>query len=120
MSRLETIKGFFGQFIHYKDGVRVGESWPGMIDGSYNHYDQSGNYAGYSDPGFFAEQAHHNAQGGYVGETWTDDFDVSRHYDDRGPAGESFQDSFGVTHTFMFDDVDRDAELFNEPTDFDL
>ena len=33
--RFKTIKGFFDQLVHYKDGIKVGESWPSFFKGSY-------------------------------------------------------------------------------------
>ena len=40
--RIKSIKGLFGQNIHYKDGIKVGESWLGLFEGTQNHYDATG------------------------------------------------------------------------------
>ena len=40
---IDTIEGLFGEKIHYKDGEKIGESWPGLFGGSWNHYDADGN-----------------------------------------------------------------------------
>ena len=100
MSRIKSIKGFFGQIIHYKDGVRVGETWDGLVPGTKKHYDANGQYAGSSAPGFLADQVHYDALGRRVGETWTDSAGISRHYDDRGRAGTSYDGFAGRTSVF--------------------
>ena len=102
MAILKSIKGLFGQIIHYKDGVKVGETWDGLIPGTYNHYDENGTYAGHSDSGFFANKVHYDRHGQRIGETWTDDFGISRHYDDHGRAGTSY-DGFASRITIMDD-----------------
>lgn len=114
MSRFHTEKGLFGQLIHYKDGVRVGESWPGLLKGTYNHYSNEKGFVGYSDPGFFADQIHRNARGDYVGESWNDDFGITRHYDRNGFAGESHDSILSGTTTNLFEDQDRTISLFEE------
>lgn len=123
MSRFHTIKGLFGQLIHYKDGVRVGESWQGLFDNSYRHYSNTEGYVGRSDPGLFADQVHRNANGEYQGESWKDDFGITRHYDQNGFAGSSHEDLFGGTTTDLFDDPfdssDQDATLFDDFSDSD-
>lgn len=113
MSIWKSIKGLFGQTIHYKDGQYAGESWDGIVPGSKTHYDANGSYAGYSDPGLFGSQIHHDEFGGKTGETWTDSFGVSRHYDEKGYVGSSY-DGF-VSHTTYVDEepnsiFDRDHE----------
>lgn len=77
---IKSIKGMFGQTIHYKDGIKVGESWPGVFEGSQKHYDADGKYIGYSDCGIFAEQVHHDECGNYVGETLRGFFGQKKHY----------------------------------------
>ncbi len=49
--KIKSVKGLFGQTTHYENGVKVGESWPGLFEGSQKHYDADGKYAGYSDRG---------------------------------------------------------------------
>ena len=42
-----SVDGLFGQKIHYdENGNYVGESWPGLFEGSMEHYDANGQYAG--------------------------------------------------------------------------
>lgn len=103
--RIDTVKGLFGQLIHYEDGRYVGESWPGMFKGSYDHYDANGRYSGYSDPGLFADQVHHNVNGRYVGETYNDPFGQKTHYNIHGYAGSSHEDLFG-NDISIFDEFD--------------
>jgi len=103
--RIHTIKGFFGQLLHYQDGVKIGESWSGLFQGSYDHYDANGQYAGYSDPGIVADLVHHDEHGSYVGETHSGLFDQKIHYDTQGYAGSSYDGLFG-DHTDLFDDND--------------
>ena len=69
--RIKSIKGLFGQTIHYEDGIKVGESWSGLLSGSQNHYDAEGRYIGYSDRGMIADLVHHDEHGNYIGETHT-------------------------------------------------
>ena len=86
-----------------ENGNNVGESWPGLFEGSMEHYDASGQYAGYSDPGLFADHVHHNANGQYVGETWsvlTNEHKI--HYGTKGYAGDSWSTLLG-TYTELFD-----------------
>jgi len=103
MSIFKSIKGLFGQTIHYKDGVRVGETWDGLLPGTKKHYDSDGRYAGSSSTGLFADEVHYNEYGGRVGETWKDDFGFSHHYDDQGKIGTSY-DGFTSTIT-IFDEL---------------
>lgn len=105
MSIFKSIKGLFGQTIHYKDGVRVGETWDGLIPCTKNHYDVHGNYVGRSDPGFFADQVHYDAFGRKIGDSWTDGFGVTRHYDNDGRAGTSYQGFTSITSN-IFDGTD--------------
>ena len=38
-----TIDGLFGQRIHYhENGNYAGKSWPGLFEGSMEHYDANG------------------------------------------------------------------------------
>ena len=68
MKKTKSIKGLFGQIIHYEDGRYAGESWLGLFKESFEHYDATGKYAGYSDPGIIADLIHHDEYGGYTGK----------------------------------------------------
>ena len=116
MSIWKSIKGLFGQTIHYKDGIRVGETWDGLIPGTKKHYDADGKYVGNSASGFFADEVHYDQYGRRIGESWTDDFGTTRHYDDRGRVGTSYDGIIGTTSHIM-DDGDN---LFDESEDGDL
>lgn len=106
MSRIKSIKGLFGQIIHYKDGKYAGESWPGLFKDSYDHYDADGKYAGYSDPGFIADLVHHDAHGAYIGETYTGVFGQKKHYSaESGYVGETWDGLTGET-TDLFENDD--------------
>ena len=103
--KIESIKGLFGQIIHYKDGVKIGESWPGLLDGSQNHYDADGRYVGYSDRGIFAEQVHHDEHGNYIVETHSGVFGQKKHYSiEHGYIGETW-DGFAGDRTDISDEV---------------
>ena len=115
MSIWKSIKGLFGQTIHYKDGVKVGESWDGLIPGTKNHYDVNGSYVGHSDPGYLADDVHYNQHGGRIGESWTDDFGTTRHYNDRGFTGVSYRGIVGETSRIS-DDADM---LFDQSSGSD-
>ena len=100
--RIKSIKSFFGQIIHYEDGVKVGESWPGLFKGSQNHYDADGKYVGYSDRGILAEQVHHDERGNYIGETHTGLFGQKKHYNaSQGYVGETWDGFIGDTTDLM-------------------
>ena len=103
---IHSVDGAFGQKIHYDEyGNYIGESWPGLIEGTYNHYNADGQFAGYSDPGLFADLVHHDASGHYQGETWSGIADGHKvHYDTDGYAGDSWDSLLG-----------SDTELFDDP-----
>ena len=114
MSRkIKSFKGLFGQIIHYKDGIKVGESWPGIFKGSYKHYDANGKYAGYSDPGIVADLIHHDKHGGYAGATYTGLLSEKKHYSaERGYVGESWVGLVSETTALTDDYASPDADHF--------
>ena len=96
--RIKSMKGLFGQLIHYEDGIKVGESWPGLFDGSLSQYDADGRYIGYSDRGMIADLVHHDEHGGYIGETYTGVFGRKKHYSaNRDYIGETREGFAGDT-----------------------
>jgi len=100
--RIHSVKGLFGQTIHYEDGIKVGESWPGLLRSSLNHYDAEGRYIGYSDCGMIADLAHHNKHGNYIGETHIGLFGQKKHYStDCRYVGETWDGFIGDTTDFM-------------------
>jgi hypothetical protein len=104
--RIKSIKGLFGQLIHYEGDIKTGESWPGMFEGSYEHYDANGKYAGYSDLGIVADLIHHDEHGGYAGATYTGLLGEKNHYSaERGYVGETWEGLTGET-TALIDDLD--------------
>ena len=104
--RIKSVKGLFGQLIHYEDGIKTGESWPGLFEGSYEYYDANSKYAGYSDPGIVADLVHHNKHGGYAGTTYTGLLGEKKHYSTKhGYVGETWEGFFGET-TALMDDPD--------------
>lgn len=119
MARYHTVKGLFGQLIHYKDGVRIGESRPSIIKGVYNHYSDDNGYVGHSAPGLFADQIHRDAYGRYAGESWEDNRGNATHYDDYGIAGTSHNSIFGGSNTNIFEDNGIRKSLFDMDNDKD-
>lgn len=115
MAIWKSIKGFFGQTIHYKDGIRVGETWDGLIPGTKKHYNANGNYVGSSASGFFADEVHYDQYGTRIGESWTDSFGTMRHYDASGRIGTSYEGFLGTT-SHITDDGDT---LFDHSKDDD-
>lgn len=104
--KIKSHKGLFGQLIHYKDGIKIGESWPGVFEGSYEHYDANGKYAGYFDPGIVADLIHHDEHGGYAGATYTGLLGKKKHYStERGYVGETWEGLICET-TALMDDFD--------------
>ena len=111
--RIKSVKGLFGQLIHYEDGIKTGESWPGLFEGSYEHYDANGKYAGYSDPGIVANLVHHNEHGGYAGATYTGLLGEKKHYStERGYVGESWEGLVSETTTLTDDHDSPDTDSF--------
>ena len=49
-----TVKDIFGEKKHYRNGKLIGESWPGLFGGSWDHYDDDG-YAGSTVDTLFGE-----------------------------------------------------------------
>ena len=118
MSIIKSIKGLFGQTIHYKDGRKVGETWDGFIPGTKKHYSSDNGYVGSSAKGFLASEVHYNQYGGRVGESWTDDFGVTRHYDSHGRVGISYDGFIGTTSVFNdHQDVfsSSSSDIFDQP-----
>lgn len=96
--RIKSIKGLFGQTIHYEEGIKVGESWPGLFSGTQKHYDASGRYIGYSDRGMIADLVHHDKNGNCIGETHTELFGQKKHYNaDRRYVGDTWDGFIGDT-----------------------
>lgn len=118
MSIWKSVKGLFGQTIHYKDGVKVGETWDGFIPGTKKHYDANGNYAGYSSKGFFADEVHHDRTGARVGESWNGAFGMTHHYDNRGHAGTSCDGLIG--RNTDVDDFGRNDYIFDSDSGSDF
>ena len=98
--RIETIEGLFGEKIHYKNGVKVGESWDGLFGGSYEHYDANGNHIGSSDVGLFSDYNHYDNHCNKVGYSNRGLFGTEEHYDDRGHIGSSYTSPFGTDTDF--------------------
>ena len=104
--RIKSIKGLFGQLIHYEDGRYAGESWPGLNKGSYVHYDTNGKYIGRFDPGVVADLVHHDGYGGYAGTTHTGILGEKKHYSSDGVyIGETREGLISET-TALTDDFD--------------
>ena len=96
--RIKSIKGLFGQTIHYKDGIKIGESWRGLFEGSLNHYDADGRFVGYSDRGIIKDLVHYDEHGSYIGETHTALFRQRKHFDaECRYTGETWEGQFGNT-----------------------
>lgn len=109
---IKSIKGLFGQTIHYKDGIKVGESWPGLLSNTQNHYDAGGRYIGHSVPGVIANAVHYDEHGSRIGATCTGIFNERRHYDaDCRFVGDTW-DAFTGEETYLPEDsswADEDA-----------
>ena len=120
MSIWKSIKGLFGQTIHYKDGIKVGETWDSFIPGTKKHYNVDGSYIGSSSAGFLADEVHHDQYGRRIGESWTDAFGTTRHYDNNGRVGTSYDGFCGVTSDIMdgaediFDQSEYDCDSFTD------
>jgi len=116
--RIKSIKGLFGQIIHYEDGSKVGESWPGLFSGTQKHYDASGRYIGYSSPGMIADLVHYDAHGNYIGETHTGLFGQKKHYStDHGYIGKTWEAFSGDTIDLMETSDLTDSQICNDSFD---
>lgn len=114
MSIIKSIKGLFGQTIHYKDGVKVGETWDSFIPGVKNHYDANGTKTGYSSKSIFADELHYDGNGEYIGSSHKGLFNSVHHYGRNGSHSVSSPGLFG-TNTFVSND--DDALLFSDSDD---
>ena len=104
--RIKSMNGFFGQILHFKDGIRVGESWPGLFNEFLNHYDTGCRDIGYSDRGMITDLVHHNEHGGYAGATYTGLLGEKKHYSSDGVyIGETWEGLVGKT-TALSDNLD--------------
>ena len=81
---IETVEGFWGEKIHFQDGKKIGESWPGFFSGSYSHYDVDGKKVGHSDIGLFSDFDHYDADGAYKGYSKRSVLGGLNHYNDDG------------------------------------
>ena len=70
MSRIYGTPGLFGE-TRYTDesGKYLGESLPGVIPGTRNFYDSSGNYAGYGAEAVFGGENFYSGEGDLVGHS---------------------------------------------------
>ena len=119
-NRIKSIKGLFGQIIHYKDDIKVGESWPGLFSGSLNHYDAKGKYVGHSAPGIVTDMIHYNERGRYMGESHSGFLGNKKHFDaDRNYVGETWNGFTGDTTEFMERDGFADDSDHNDFCDCD-
>ena len=112
MSIIKSVKGLFGQIIHYKDGVKIGETWDSFIPGIKNHYDANGSYVGHSAKGFIANEAHYNRYGSYEAASYDGAFGAVHHYGADGSHGVS-TDGLFCTNTYLHDDSDK--HIFDNP-----
>ena len=70
MARYTSSPGLFGQTNYYDEsGTRVGESWPGMIEGSENFYGNDGNFLGSSALGIASDQVFRDEHGDRLGSS---------------------------------------------------
>ena len=101
-TRIETLDGLFGEKIHCIDGEKVAESWPGLFDGSYDHYNANGDYLGCSEPGVFTDLIHRASDGSMWGYSQRGVFGGMDHYSNDDYLGYSY-DSMASTTT-LFED----------------
>ena len=104
--RIKSIKGLFGQTIHYSDGIKVGESWPGLFEGIQNHYNATDKRVGHSAPGVFADLVHYDERGSCVGSTHTGAFGQKNHYSAKYGYIGSTWDSLAGESTDISDESD--------------
>ena len=64
---IETYEDILGEHVHMKNGQVIGVSRPGFVPGRTDHYDASGNFAGFSEPGIVFDRVHHDSTGVRVG-----------------------------------------------------
>lgn len=104
MAKIRSITGFFGQKIHYDEkGNRVGESWPGLFEGSMEHYDASGEHVGSSMPGLINDYVHYDDDNNAVGYSQRGLFGTTHHYGEDGYEGDTVEGLFSSTTDIDFD-----------------
>ena len=95
--------GLFGEIIHKNErGDVVGYSWPGMFDGSYNHYNANMELSGHSDPGIVASYVHIDNEGHRTGVTYEASPGYFTTYDEDGFAGTTLDTGYGGDSDFDF------------------
>ena len=101
---IRTEKGICGELFHYDErGHLIGESRPGFIPGTYNHYDNEG-YSGYSQEGLIAVWNHYGDDGHYIGSSSHGLMSTNHVCDD--VAGSSWEDPYGADTYLMSTDYD--------------
>ena len=95
--KIDTIEGLFGEKIHYRNGEKIGESWPGLFGGSWNHVDAEGYPIGSSQVGLFADQVHYDAEGNCTGYSNRGLFGGMNHYNEDGLVGYTHDTLWGET-----------------------
>lgn len=95
--------GLFGEIIHRDElGNEVGRSWPGLIPGSFDHYNANLELSGHSDPGVFASNVHMDTEGHRTGVTYEAMPGYFCTYDEDGFAGTTIDTGYGGDSDFDF------------------
>jgi hypothetical protein len=99
-----SIEGLFGNIIHFDDyGNRAGESIPGVIPGTYTHYDSDGEAFAETRPGLFDDLYHSDMSGEQLGWSAPNIVPLFAHYNAAGErAGETNVSLTGYDTTFDF------------------
>lgn len=94
-----SIKGFFGETIHYdSNGNKIGESRPNFW-GGVDHFDANGNKTGHSEKSFFGGMNHYDNNDNKTGHSQQGFWGQTNHYDNHGnKTGESTRDFLGGSH----------------------
>ena len=115
--KITSLPGLLGGADHYdENGQYIGFSAPGLIGGA-EHYDENGKYIGFSAPGLIGGRDHFNAEGKHIGFSADGPFGGAYHYDADGHyAGFSAPGLIGGS-TFYGEGTFAEGGIFDLPGD---
>lgn len=117
--RISSIQGLFGETLHYnEDGDYLGYSVEGLL-GETLHYNASGEQTGFSCEGAIADAVHYDADNNEVGYDVEGMLGVHHYSCDDGYAGYSVEDEFGMgVDAYLGDNVDTFFDSMDTFDDF--
>ena len=97
--RITSTKGIFSVVHRDESGSIVGESRPGIIPGTYNHYAPDGSFLGSSVEGVLSVK-HYDPDGSFAGDTVPSAFGAETYDSEGDHFASSTPDLFGMSTDF--------------------